>query len=184
MGAGLLCLVVAFFSWSCTEDSPPTPRPTLARPAATAAPTPTPLALAPATPVATASPTPVASKTTATQPMPTPTPSAPISSPTPPASQPTSTTPAPMTTPTPTPIPPGELFVDISSGRYHTCALRADGVPVCWGAAARETKPGSRLGRLRSGLSTGRTAVHLHQQWRRSHLRAPRRRIGRLLGQR
>ena len=29
---------------------------------------------------------------------------------------------------------PGERFIAVSSGEYHTCALRADGAPVCWGA--------------------------------------------------
>ena len=30
--------------------------------------------------------------------------------------------------------PAAESFQSISSGPYHTCALRADGTPVCWGA--------------------------------------------------
>ena len=39
------------------------------------------------------------------------------------------------------PLPPGERFIAISSGWYHTCALRANGEPVCWGAAAGVQTP-------------------------------------------
>ena len=37
--------------------------------------------------------------------------------------------------------PPNERFVTISSGAYHTCALRQDGAAVCWGARMSNTHP-------------------------------------------
>ena len=33
--------------------------------------------------------------------------------------------------------PQGETFVAISSGEDHTCGLRADETPVCWGTSQR-----------------------------------------------
>ena len=45
-------------------------------------------------------------------------------------------TPSPTHTPMPTatPIPlPKQGFVEITSGSFHSCALRHDGVAVCWG---------------------------------------------------
>ena len=110
----------------------------------TPAPTDTPIPTSTPTPVPTDTPTPTSTPT----PVPTDTP-IPTSTPTPvPTNTPTPTstpTPVPTDTPTPTrtptPIPTGssfpsegERFVAISSGSYHTCALRETGVPVCWGA--------------------------------------------------
>lgn len=55
-----------------------------------------------------------------------------------------STKPTPRTTPASTPNPeptpetqlePVARFKAVSSGSYHTCALRDTGEPVCWGAA-------------------------------------------------
>ena len=37
---------------------------------------------------------------------------------------------------------PGERFIAVSSGEYHTCALRADGEPVCWGAEPVDPEAG------------------------------------------
>ena len=43
-------------------------------------------------------------------------------------------TPTPTSTPTPTPVPPLPFLTTLSSGWSHTCALRPDGSPVCWGS--------------------------------------------------
>ena len=79
-------------------------------PAPTANPGPTPTPRPTATPRPTSTPQPTAT------PRPTPTP------------RPTAT-PSPTSTPTPTPV----KLTAISSGPEHTCGLRLDGTPVCWG---------------------------------------------------
>ena len=50
--------------------------------------------------------------------------------------------------------PPGELFVSVSGGRWHTCALRMNGSPVCWGGSS-------------SGQASppARRALRIYQQW-------------------
>ncbi len=35
--------------------------------------------------------------------------------------------------------PAGEVFTAISCGDLHTCALRPDGTPVCWGKGFPDT---------------------------------------------
>ena len=110
---------------SATQAPSPTPS---TAPSPTAAPTPVPTVAPTATPTVVPVPTP------APTPVPTVVPTAtPTAAPTP------TPTPTPMETPTPTPTPvptatpkPAE-FAFISSGGWHTCALRADGSPVCWG---------------------------------------------------
>ena len=103
-------------------------------------------------------------------------------------------------------FPPGERYEVIDSGRWHVCALRSDGTPACWGDGdSGQTSPpegarfiavsGRQVAHLRaqSGWRTGllgdfpqRSAperkVHLHQQWRETHLRATGGREGSLLG--
>ena len=130
-----------------TPTSTPTPFPT-DTPTPTSTPTPvatdTPIPTSTLTPVPSDTPTPTSTPTSVPTDTPTPT-----STPTPvPTDTPTPTstptlvptdTPTPTSTPTPIPIgssfpSEGERFVAISSGSYHTCALRENGAPICWGA--------------------------------------------------
>ena len=46
---------------------------------------------------------------------------------------PPTATPRPTATPEPT-LPPSERFVQLSSGLWHTCGVKADGMLVCWGS--------------------------------------------------
>ena len=51
--------------------------------------------------------------------------------------------------------PEGEHLAAISSGEYHTCALRHDGTPVCWGGDwnGQSSPPeGERFAAISSGL--------------------------------
>ena len=79
--------------------------------------------------------------------------------------QPTRTpVPTPLPTPTavvPTPIP-GDWFIAVSSGEYHTCALPADGEPVCWGADPVDPEAGL------SPVDFGQASAPQGEQSRRS----------------
>ena len=161
MSLGLLCLVVAFFSWSCTEESPPTPTRSTARPAATAAPTPSAPDPTAVVPTATPSPSPTVAPPTRPIPTATTTPAAQATTPTP-----TPTTPAPMTTPH-----PHADFTRRTVRRHQQWRLSHLRVARRWPTRLLGRRPWnsnliSRFSRLRSGLSTTRGAVHLHQQWR------------------
>ena len=50
--------------------------------------------------------------------------------------------------------PAGEKFRSISSGGFHTCALRADGSPVCWGNDERK-QASPPAGEMFSSISSG-----------------------------
>ena len=52
----------------------------------------------------------------------------------------------------------GEMFVSISSGVAHTCALRKNGQPICWGAVGTESDFGQSTpprGEVFSSISSG-----------------------------
>ena len=50
--------------------------------------------------------------------------------------------------------PVDRQYIEISTGRSHTCALRVDGSPECWGGK-----------RKRVFHSTGGRALHIHWNW-------------------
>ena len=186
-GIGPLCLLVVVFLSACDDDS---------RSTITQAPIETP------TPVSTYTPVPVPTNTATPSPANTPTPvptdtPTPTSTPTPvPTDTPTPTsspTPVPKDTPipirTPTPIPTGSSFpsegyrfVAISSGSYHTCALRENGIPICWGAGPCAASEVRHCYCLWPGIPSCGRALQVDQQRLVPHMRVARRRHCGLLG--
>ena len=119
--------------------------------------------------IPTPEPTPAPTSTDTPTPMPT---NAPIPTPTP---TPTS---APTPTPVPTATPEPTRFTSISSGDFHTCALRADGSPACWGSNS-EFLSGEYTGQASPPQSAGFISI---SSGRFPHLRTPHPRLSRLLG--
>ena len=148
---------IIFSVASSTPTPTPTPTPThtsIPIPATTHTPTPTPTRTPTPTATYTSTPTPTTSPTatytltpTATD---TPEPTAtPVIVPTPtdtPTSHPTPTpTPTHTATPTPTATPKPIKYVAISSGSWHSCALRDDGHVDCWQRDSAEFDHGQPL---------------------------------------
>ena len=73
----------------------------------------------------------------------------------------------------------GERFLEVTGGRSHTCALREDGVAVCWGLNI-ETEPGPLVW---PGITARRRALQVHLSRPSLHLWVAPRRHCRLLGQ-
>ncbi|MCY4475511.1 MAG: DnaJ domain-containing protein [Chloroflexi bacterium] len=115
-----------------TPTQTPTPFPTATlTPMPSPIPTYTPTPIPTATQTATPEPIPTATPTSTSTPQPTETP-LPVPTPTSSPSPSPSPSPTPTSTPTPTATPTPIRYIEISSGSYHSCALREDGTIDCW----------------------------------------------------
>ena len=107
-------------------------------------------------------------------PWPTPTPG-PTLMPTPTTGSTTTPTPTPTPTSTPTLTPEPLRLKAISAGSGHTCGIRLDGTPVCWGADAGTGKTIPPEGERLVSISNGQThACGLREDgtlvcWGRNH---------------
>ncbi len=138
-----------------TSTTTNTPTPTLTlTPTLTSTPTLTHTSTATPTPTITFTPTPIPTYTSTPTPTPAPEPTAtsvPVSTPTntptsSPSPTPTETpTPTPTATPTQTATPTPVKYIEVSSGSWHSCALRDDGHVDCWQRDSAEFDHGQSL---------------------------------------